>query len=308
MIPAKNLDDNSRSQGSTTDLKKESVIIRFCKFVYWPSIQKFIIFVIIFNSIILGLETSSKIMNTIGGFLNFLEVLCIVIFCVELALKIICEKLSFFKSAWNIFDFLIVAIALVPGSGKLSVLRSLRILRISRLIARLPRLRIIVEAIIRSLPSIGWISFLLVIFFYVFSVLTTNLFGEQYPEWFGSIGASMYTLFQMLTLESWSMGIARPVMTTFPYAYLLFVPFILLSSFVVLNMFIGVIVNTIGEVMNEDHAQASESPGDDGKEEGQKSALHRQPDHLAFLGGELISLKAQLDRIEGLLKKDQKDD
>jgi voltage-gated sodium channel len=203
-----------------------------------------------------------------------------------------------------------VAIALVPGTGKLSVLRSLRILRISRLIARLPRLRIIVEAIIRSLPSIGWISFLLVIFFYVFSVLTTNLFGADYPEWFGSIGASMYTLFQMLTLESWSMGIARPVMTTFPYAYVVFVPFILLSSFVVLNMFIGVIVNTIGEVMSEDpskvkESQAKESGPKGGQEEGLQSALHSQPDHLAVLGGELISLKAQLDRIETLLKRGQ---
>ena len=114
----------------------------------------------------------------------------------------------------------------------------------------------------------------------------------------------MYTLFQMMTLESWSMGIARPVMEAFPFAWLVFVPFILLSSFIVLNMFIGVIVNTIGEVMNEDRAAAGPKAGQEagqagGGQEGEsfRAALDKQPDHLAILGGEILSLKAQLDRI-----------
>jgi voltage-gated sodium channel len=259
--------------------------------------------VIIFNSIILGLETSPWVRERFGTALAVLEVICLTIFCVELLMKIICERLSFFKSAWNIFDFLIVSISLVPGTGKLSVLRSLRILRSIRLIVRLPRLRVIVEAIIRSLPSIGWITFLLFIFFYIFAVLTTTLFGESYPEWFGNIGASMYTLFQMLTLESWSMGIARPVMTTFPYAYLVFIPFILISSFIVLNVFIGVIVNTIGEVMVENRTEESEdTKGPTGESKELQAALKAAPDHLVFLGTELLKLKTQLDRIEDKLK------
>ncbi|MDR0622501.1 MAG: ion transporter [Deltaproteobacteria bacterium] len=290
------------SLDSPKSAKEPSAFIKFCGLIYRPGPERFIIGVIIFNSIILGVETSPTVVKHVGGLLTFLEVLCVAIFCVELSMKIACERLKFFTSAWNIFDFVIVAIALVPSTGKLSVLRSLRILRLNRLIARLPRLRIIVEAIIRSLPSIGWIAFLLVIFFYIFAVLTTTLFGADYPEWFGSLGASMYTLFQMLTLESWSMGIARPVMSTFPYAYLVFVPFILLSSFIVLNMFIGVIVNTIGEVMNEERevgARAEETEGESGA---RKAALGTQPDHLAAVGTEILNLKAQLDRIEGLLK------
>lgn len=298
---------NNNQTNTSISLKKKPIIIRLCKVVYRQGIQRFIIGVIIFNAIILGIETSSRVTEAAGWLFEILEFLCLAIFCAELLMKIICERLSFFKSGWNIFDFLIVAISLVPNTGKLSVLRALRILRLNRLIVRLPRLRIIVDAILRSLPSIGWIAFLLSILFYIFSVLTTTLFGHDFPEWFGSIGASMYTLFQMLTLESWSMGIARPVMATFPLAYLIFVPFILMSSFIVLNMFIGVIVNTIGEVMDEDHAQEppkshdAAGPGGE-KEEGLRTALHTQPDHLAILGGELLSVKAQLDRIEMMLK------
>ncbi|MDR2368025.1 MAG: ion transporter, partial [Deltaproteobacteria bacterium] len=295
-----------------------SLVERFCQNIYRRGIQRFIIFVIIFNAVILGFETSPKIIEKAGWLFSFLELVCLTIFCVELTMKIICERLSFFKSGWNIFDFLIVGISLVPNSGQLSILRSLRILRLNRLIVKLPRLRVIVEAILRSLPSIGWIAFLLSIIFYIFSVLTTTLFGPSYPEWFGNIGASMYTLFQMLTLESWSMGIARPVMSTFPNAYLVFVPFILITSFIVLNMFIGVIVNTIGEVMTEQRSdgpgtdaagnetnqggQTPESPADGKKPGPYDAALRTQPDHLAVLGGEILSLRAQLDRIENLLK------
>ncbi|MDR2349208.1 MAG: ion transporter [Deltaproteobacteria bacterium] len=281
--------------------KEKNAVIAFCEYVYRPWAQNFIIFVILFNAVILGLETSPRFTSKIGRLLTIADTICLVMFCVELAMKIVCEKFSFFKSAWNLFDFFIVGISLVPGTGKLSVLRSLRILRSMRLVTKLPRLRIIVEAIIRSLPSIGWISLLLLIIFYIFSVLTTTLFGPKFPEWFGSIGASMYTLFQMLTLESWSMGIARPVMSTFPYAYVVFIPFILLSSFIVLNVFIGVIVNTIGEVTVEAAPIVRESP--EGAEEAKPP--HVGPDHLSVIGVEMASLRAQLDRIEHMLKSER---
>jgi voltage-gated sodium channel len=108
-----------------------------------------------------------------------------------------------------------------------------------------PRLRQLTESLISAIPSIGWIAFMLVLVFYVFAVIGTELFGARFPVWFGNIGESMYTLFQIMTLESWSMGIARPVMDAFPYAWVYFVPFILISAFTILNLFIGVIVNTM---------------------------------------------------------------
>ncbi|MDR2461422.1 MAG: ion transporter [Deltaproteobacteria bacterium] len=297
------------TDNSVLPKKEKSAFTKFLELVYRSDVQNFIVGVIVFNSIVLGLETSETVTNRIGGLLKFLDTLCLVIFCIELLMKIIYEKLSFFKSAWNIFDFVIVGISLVPGSGKLSVLRSLRILRSMRLITKLPRLRVIVEAIIRSLPSICWISLLLVVIFYIFSVLTTTLFGKAFPDWFGSIGASMYTLFQMLTLESWSMGIARPVMQTFPYAYIIFIPFILISSFIVLNVFIGVIVNTIGEVTLEapkpDLTPEGEDDLSETTEQEEKAVLVKAPDHLAAVGIEISLIKHQLDRIEKMLESER---
>src|SRR5690606_21710686 len=151
-----------------------------------------------------------------------------------------------------LFDFLIVGVSLLPGSGPLAILRSLRILRVLRLLSSIRRLRLIIESLLAAIPSIGWILFLLLMVFYIFAVMGTHLFGAAFPEWFGTVPASMYTLFQVMTLESWSMGIARPVMEQFPHAYLYFVPFVLISSLTILNVFIGIIVNTMAGL----HAEA----------------------------------------------------
>ncbi|MEO1142928.1 MAG: ion transporter, partial [Pseudomonadota bacterium] len=127
----------------------------------------------------------------------------------------------------------------------LSVLRAFRILRVLRLISSVAAMRRVVTGLLSALPGMGSIVFLLGLIFYVFAVITTKLFSESFPEWFGSIGESSYTLFQIMTLESWSMGIVRPVMDQYPYAWLLFVPFIIMTAFTVLNLFIGVIVDAM---------------------------------------------------------------
>jgi voltage-gated sodium channel len=118
-------------------------------------------------------------------------------------------------------------------------------LRVLRLLSTVPRLRFVVESLLHSLPGISSIALLMVVLYYVFAVMATGLFGAGYPEWFGTIGRSMYTLFQIMTLESWSMGIVRPVMETHPYAWVFFVPFILVATFTILNLFIAIIVNTM---------------------------------------------------------------
>ena len=215
--------------------------------------------VILFNAVILGLETSDAAMAAAGPLIVFLDVLCLSIFVVEIGLKIFARGLSFFRSGWNIFDFVIVAIALVPTTQGLSVLRALRILRLLRIISVAPTLRRVVEGFVSALPGMASVFLLMALIFYISAVMATKLFGDAFPEWFGSIPYSAYSLFQIMTLESWSMGIVRPVMEVYPYAWVFFVPFILITTFAVVNLVVGLIVNS----MQDAHAQESNAATED---------------------------------------------
>lgn len=200
---------------------------------------------IIVNAITLGLETSDSVMAIFGPVLLFVDQLVLWVFVVELSLRFYVYRTRFFHDPWRIFDFVIVGIALMPTSGSLSVLRALRILRVLRLVSMVPSLRRVVGGLIAALPGMGSITVLLTLIFYVFSVIATKLYGDAFPEWFGTLPASAYSLFQIMTLESWSMGIVRPVMDTFPFAWAFFIPFILCTTFTVLNLFIGIIVSAM---------------------------------------------------------------
>ncbi|MCH9806867.1 MAG: ion transporter [Alphaproteobacteria bacterium] len=217
--------------------------------------SNFIIAVIIINAVILGLETSKTAMATAGPLLEALDTIALVIFCVEIAAKLFVYRLSFFRSAWNVFDFVIVAIALMPAAEGLSVLRSLRILRALRLISMVPEMRTVVQALLNAIPAMASVIALMTLIFYVAAVMTTKLFGAAFPEWFGTLGASLYSLFQIVTLESWSMGIVRPVMEVHPYAWMFFVPFIVIVTFAVMNLFIAIIVNAMQSASGADEAQ-----------------------------------------------------
>ncbi len=257
-------------------------------FVLGNKFQNFIVTVIIVNAITLGLMTNIHIMSFCGGFLSILDNLALAIFTIELFLKIIYLKGKFFKDPWNIFDFLIVSISYVPSTAGLKVMRALRILRVFRLISTVPRLRIIVQGLINSLPSIGWIVALLFLVFYVFAVMATQLFGHSFPEWFGTFSNSLFTLFQIMTLESWAMGVARPVMEVYPYSFLFFVPFVMLSTFVILNVFVAIVVNGMSETKESSHLEENKPSNDQltGSEE---------------LKNELVILRAQIDRLERII-------
>lgn len=216
-------------------------------FVISKKFNNFILFIIIINAITLGMETNIYLINNIGNILNLVERIALIIFSIELIMKIFAFKTHFIRDPWNIFDFIIVIISYIPATDGLTILRALRVLRVFRLISILPKLRIIVNSLLLSLPSIAWISLLMIVVFYIFAVMATKLFGSSFPEWFGSLGKSFFTLFQIMTLESWAMGIARPVIEVFPYAYLFFIPFVLMSSFVVLNVFIAIVVNGMND-------------------------------------------------------------
>lgn len=218
-----------------------------------PSVTNFVIGVILVNAVTLGLETSDTVMAAAGSLVLAVDRICLSIFVIEIVLKLVAHGVRFFRSPWNLFDFVIVGIALVPGAQGMSVLRALRILRVLRVISVAPRLRRVVEGFVTALPGMGSVFLLMAIIFYIGAVMATKLFAGSFPEWFGTLGRSGYSLFQIMTLESWSMGIVRPVMEIYPYAWAFFVPFILVTTFAVVNLIVGLVVNS----MQEAHAEES---------------------------------------------------
>ena len=253
---------------------------------------RYSILVIIFiNAILLGLETSPSVMTKMGDTLRHVDKIILWIFVVELILRIYAHGLRFFRDPWGVFDFLIVAIALVPASEQFSVLRALRILRALRLISGVPRMRRVVEALLRAVPGIGAVAALLLLVFYVFAVIATKLFGGEFPQWFGTIGESMYSLFQIMTLESWSMGIVRPVMVQFPYAWSFFVVFIIVSSFTVLNLFIAIIVDSMQTLHSDEEERTVERIGMVVDEDTKMVS-----DEIARLRAEIRELRSDLGR------------
>lgn len=219
----------------------------------------FIIAVIVINAITLGLETSERAVNAAGPLLYFLDRAALIIFTLEIALRLIAHRARFFSGGWNIFDFVIVTASWIPAAGAFSVLRAMRILRVLRLISVVPQMRKIISALFSALPGMGSIIAVLLLVFYVSAVMATQLFGSEFPQWFGSVGASMFSLFQVMTLESWSMGMVRPIMEVYPHAWAFFVPFLIITSFTVLNLFIALMVNSMQTVHAEDRQFAVEA-------------------------------------------------
>ena len=227
-------------------------------FVLSRPVQTAVIVVILVNAAILGLETVPLVSRSFGAVLHVADKACLGIFVVEILLKLYAQRLRFFADAWNVFDFLVVGVSLIPGADGLAVLRALRVLRVLRLISAVPALRRVVDALVRAIPGIASIAALLAIIFYVGAVMATMLFGEQFPEMFGDLGASLFSLFQVMTLDNWSV-IARDVTAVIPWAPAFFVPFVLISALTVLNLFIAVIVDAM-QGLDESRMEKGEEP------------------------------------------------
>jgi len=225
---------------------------QIANFVENRNFRNFITVVIILNAITLGLETSSSVMAGYGTFLHIFDKSALFIFVVELALKFYVYRLNFFRAGWNVFDFIVISIAFIPAIGPLSIMRALRILRVLRLISVIPQMRRVIGALLHSIPGIASVIAVLLIIFYVAAVLVTTLFGTQFEILFGSIGASMFTLFQIMTLEGWAEEVVRPVMEVYPLSWVFFIPFIIITSFAVLNLFIGIIVDAMNTMSAKD--------------------------------------------------------
>jgi voltage-gated sodium channel len=212
------------------------------KVVLDPRTERFIMVVIIANAVVLGLETSKTMMASYGRVLEILDHIMLGIFVVELTARIAVHRLAFFRDPWSIFDFIVVGIALVPTTETFSVVRALRVLR---LITALPSLKRVVAGLLAALPGMGSIVLLIGLIYYVFAVMATKLFGDAKPELFGTLGDSLFTLFTVMTLEGWVDGVTKPVMETHPWAWIFFIVFIVFTTFMVLNLFIGVVVNAM---------------------------------------------------------------
>ncbi|WP_407292756.1 ion transporter [Stutzerimonas zhaodongensis] len=268
---------------------EKSARSRLAYFIGSPAVQRSILFLIVINAVILGMQTSASLVASWGELLVALDTLIVSVFVVEIAARIYVHRAAFFKDPWSLFDFTVVAIALVPASGPLSILRALRVLRVMRMVTMVPSMRRVVGALLSAIPGLGSIAMVLALVFYVSAVIATGLFAAEFPEWFGSLGRSIYTLFQVMTLESWSMGIVRPLMEVYPYAWVFFIPFILIATFTMLNLFIAIIVNAMQTVTDADH-QATQVSIDAAREH-IEADLH---DEVRALRGEIAELKELL--------------
>jgi voltage-gated sodium channel len=212
-----------------------------------PNTERMVMALIIINAAVLGLETSPEVMATSGPLLEFIDHVLLAIFVLEITARIIVYRMAFFRDPWSVFDFLVVGIALVPATETFTVLRALRILRVLRLITAIPTLKRVVAGLLASLPGMGSILFLIGLIYYVFGVMGTKLFGASNPELFGTLGKSLFTLFTVMTLEGWTNDVAKPVMEHHPYGWIYIFAFIIVATFMVLNLFIGVVVNAMQE-------------------------------------------------------------
>src|SRR5262245_29347049 len=241
---------------------------------------------IIFNAVTLGLETNQAIMARWGDVLHLLDRVILAVFVAELAARIAVQRGAFFRDGWNIFDFIVIGISLAPSTDAFTVLRALRVLRLLRLVTLVPSLRRVVGGLIGALPGMGSILLLIGLIYYVCAVMAVNLFGGEFPQLFGTLASSLFTLFTIMTLEGWVDGVVRPIMEKYPYAWLFFIPFIVGTTFTILNLFIGIIVNAIQS--EHDKEQAVER-------EAERQLVHAEAEPLA---AEIRLLREKVDTLQ----------
>lgn len=260
-----------------------------------PRTERVIMSLIVVNAVILGLETSKTMMASYGWLLEILDHIILAVFVVEIAARVIVHRVAFFRDPWSVFDFIVIGIALVPATETFSVLRSLRVLRVLRLITGVPTLRRVVAGLLAALPGMGSIVFLIGLIYYVFAIMATKLFGADNPNLFGTLGDSLFTLFTVMTLEGWTNDVARPVMQNHPYAWVFFVVYIVITTFMVLNLFIGVVVNAMQEEASKADAEEREVEREMIQEEAAPilAAVKSLRTEVAELRAELAGRRAQ---------------
>lgn len=251
--------------------------------------QRAVIALILLNAVILGLETFPAVMAAAGDALEVANNVIVAIFVAEIALRIYAHGASFFRSGWNVFDFFVVAVALVPAGSEYAVLRILRLLRVLRLLSAVRSMRVVVAAIGAAIPGILSIGGLLVMVVYVFAVSASTLFATDAPAYFGDAFVATASLFRVLVADGWS-DIVAPLADTHPWAWLFFALYTIVSAFIVLNLFVAVTVDALQRQGAKEDAQqradasATSSPSGDA------------------LADEVAEISRQLARLEGALR------
>lgn len=240
------------------------------QFVESNLFQNFVLIIILLNCILMGVMTSTTVMaSSAGNVLIICDKICFYIFVVELVLKIIAYNKFFYKDGWNIFDAIIVITSFLADFAALSAFRVFRVfkafrslkslksikslkalksLRGLKFLSGLKQLQIIVSALMKSIPSIGWTAFLLIIISYVYGLMGISLFGENYPDLFGNLGRTALTLFELITMEGWTSDICHPLMESYSWAWLFVISFIIIADFLIMNVVVGIVVNTYDQV------------------------------------------------------------
>ena len=251
---------------------------RIDSFVNATTFQNTIMALIMINAVVIGLDTYPGIRAEYGPLLSGIDQFIIWIFVVEITLRWISwsPRYMFLANGWNLFDFLIISVALLPTAPYFSIIRIFRVLRVLRAFRFIPGMSHLIVALLKSLPSLGHILFLTLILFYVYAVIGTSLYSEGSPKFFGSLHISLLTLFQIATLEGWP-DILTSISKTSPKAWIYMLSFILMGTFVVLNLVVGVIVNNL--------QMATQDPSE-------KLTFHQETRK------ELSEIKNTLDRLE----------
>ncbi len=257
--------------------------------------QRFIIGTILFNAAALGVLTFKELPHGAHDIIDILDHVCLFIFCFELALKLIVQRFRFFRDGWNVFDFVVIAVALVPASGPLSVLRALRVFRLMRLVTAIPSMRRVINGMFAAIPGAASVGGVLFVMFYVAAIMATNFFGTVEPKYFGHLGVTFLTLFQFLTMEGWP-DIARPVMAKMPHAWMFFVPFILLTTFTTLNLLFGIIVGAM-ESAKEEEARK------DLAEQGIDAPVETNETRMAVIEQNMITIRQSIAALGKQVKK-----
>ncbi|MBU8907827.1 ion transporter [Desertibacillus haloalkaliphilus] len=259
------------NQSANKSKSKNSLLSYIQSIVGHSAFTTTIIILIIINAIIVGLETYPNLYDQYEQWFYYADLALLWIFTVEIALRLTAVRPTrdFFKSGWNWFDLIIVASShIFVGAHFITVLRILRVLRVLRAISVIPSLRRLVDALLMTIPALGNIMLLMGIIFYIFAVTGTMLFADVAPDYFGSLQLSLLTLFQVVTLESWASGVMRPIFEQVTWSWVYFVSFILVGTFIIFNLFIGVIVNNVEKANDVEIAATNDpDPADDSKKE-----------------------------------------
>lgn len=224
------------------------------RFVDSSSFQAVVLGLIITNAIILGAETFTAVNETAGPWLLAVDRVIIYAFVIEIGTRIVAWRGAYFRNGWNIFDLLIVIVSVAAATSGLAALRAFRVLRVLRVITVIPRMRVVVSALLDSIPGIASVGVVLALIVYVFAVIAANLYGPAHPELFGNVLRAMYTLFQVMTLEGWP-DIASQVAETHKRSWIFFLTFVLIATFTMLNLFVAIVVRVVDEDSESAEAQ-----------------------------------------------------